>query len=556
MQPFIGKKKSSNKITTRTLFITLSFFVMIIMLACIFVYGSYHMKILSRQLLDSTKASLGVAQNMLDISLEKNAQMINILLSDNSYIYYSEEITKKEDIIYKYTQLYNHCAKYTAQLELCDGIFVYDRYFDRWAVSGSSESVGFQNEIRDFVKAQESDLQAPWLMAKVDSKTCLVHIQKNADIILGFWVSTDSLRQITDMELTAYGEHTQLLVESFTNEEEITGKSVGSEFLEVLAPSRLHAFQLHALIPKGEIYKSVAILKWMLILISLIFLLLITAQYITTNRYILKPLQILKEAMVKIKNGDLSAKVNDPSVNPDFEEVYEALNNMSDEITRLKIDVYEERIKKQKFELEFLRMQIKPHFFLNCLNIIYSLVNAGRYQLIQTMVVRLSDYFRYIFRTTDSFVNVEKELEHVENYLQIQAVRYPDRFTYKIRRDTDTKNIIIPPMMIQTFVENSIKYGFSNPARDQLKIGIRVLEEEEIYSITVRDNGKGFPSEILDKLQKGISLEDEDGNHIGIQNTLKRLELLYQQRAVVNFENEEGAQVHIYLPKHQVEKLL
>ena len=201
-------------------------------------------------------------------------------------------------------------------------------------------------------------------------------------------------------------------------------------------------------------------------------------------------------------------------------------------------------------------MQIKPHFFLNCLNIIYSLVNAGRYSLIQTMVVRLSDYFRYIFRTTDSFVNVEKELEHVENYLQIQAVRYPDRFIYKIRRYTDTKNIIIPPMMIQTFVENSIKYGFSNPIRDQLKIGIRVLEEEEIYSITIRDNGKGFPPEVLKKLQEKSSLEDENGNHIGIQNTLKRLELLYQNRAIVEFENEEGAQVHIYLPKHQVEKLL
>lgn len=59
-------------------------------------------------------------------------------------------------------------------------------------------------------------------------------------------------------------------------------------------------------------------------------------------------------------------------------------------------------------------------------------------------------------------------------------------------------------MMIQTFVENSIKYGFSNPIRDQLKIGIRVLEEEEIYSITIRDNGKGFPPEVLKSCRRKV----------------------------------------------------
>lgn len=556
MQRKEEKKKLRSKITTRTLLITLSLFVMLIMLACILLYGSYHMNVLSRQILDSAKTSLSVDQNMLDISLEKNAQMINILLSDNGYIYYPEEIKKEKEIVYKYTQLYNHCAKYTAQLELCDGVFVYDSYFDRWAVSGSSDSIFLQNGIRELVNAYKDKLDAPWIMAEVEKKECLIHIQKNSDIIIGFWVSTDSLKKITDMELTAYGENAHLLVESYKKTDEENKDFSDKEYLEVFAVSRLHAFQLHALIPKDDIYKNVSVLKWMLVLISFIFLLLIAAQYVTTNHYVLKPLQLLKEAMIRIKNGDLSSRLNPSSVNPDFGEVYEALNNMSDELTKLKIDVYEERIKKQKFELEFLRMQIKPHFFLNCLNIIYSLVNAGRYSLIQTMVVRLSDYFRYIFRTTDSFVNVEKELEHVENYLQIQAVRYPNRFTYKIRRDTDTKNIIIPPMMIQTFVENSIKYGFSNPIRDQLKIGIRVLEEEEIYSITIRDNGKGFPPEVLKKLQEKSSLEDENGNHIGIQNTLKRLELLYQNRAIVEFENEEGAQVHIYLPKHQVEKLL
>lgn len=550
------QKIKDSKVSTRTLFIALSLFVMLIMMVCIIVYGTYHVRVLSRLILEGTQNSLSVARNMLDISLEKNAEMINILLSDNGYIYYPEELEDKKEVIYKYTQLYNHCAKYTAQLELCDGVFVYDKYSDIWSVSGSVESIGFQQIMKKFIQLQDHNRDSSWMMENFKGKDCLVHTQENGNIVIGFWVSTDSLKKITDLEFTGNGEKSYLFVEEYQKDVRNSNDNVQNEFLEVYAVSRLKAFQLHAMIAKSEIYLNVSILKCMLLLISFIFLLLVIAQYIITNHFILRPLQILKDAMLRIKEGDLSARIIAKSLNSDFEDVYQALNNMSDEITRLKIDVYEERLEKQKFELEFLRTQIKPHFFLNCLNIIYSLVNAQRYQLIQTMVVRLSDYFRYIFRTTDSFVNVEKELEHVENYLQIQAVRYPERLTYKIRRDTDTKNIIIPPMMIQTFVENSIKYGFSNPSQDKLKIGIRVLEKEDIYSITIRDNGKGFSSEILTKLQQGISLEDNEGNHIGIQNTLKRLDILYHRKAVIKFENYEGAQVHIYLPKHQSEKLL
>ena len=101
------------------------------------------------------------------------------------------------------------------------------------------------------------------------------------------------------MELTAYGENAHLLVESYKKTDEENKDFSDKEYLEVFAVSRLHAFQLHALIPKDDIYKNVSVLKWMLVLISFIFLLLIAAQYVTTNHYVLKPLQLLKEDVYK-----------------------------------------------------------------------------------------------------------------------------------------------------------------------------------------------------------------------------------------------------------------
>ena len=70
-----------------------------------------------------------------------------------------------------------------------------------------------------------------------------------------------------------------------------------------------------------------------------------------------------------------------------------------------------------------------------------------------------SNYFRYIFQNTQDLVPVKNELEHIKNYMEIQKMRYGDTFSYEIHAEEGTENIRIPPILIQTFIENAIKHS-------------------------------------------------------------------------------------------------
>lgn len=111
----------------------------------------------------------------------------------------------------------------------------------------------------------------------------------------------------------------------------------------------------------------------------------------------------------------------------------------------------------------------------------------------------------------------------------------------------------IPPLVLQTFIENSIKYAISRENETWIRLTVdRCILEDGIPGtrITLSDTGPGFPPEVLEKLEEGLPLDQSKGTHIGIMNTLKRLEYLYYSLAAVCFSNLSGggACVTLLLP--------
>ena len=116
--------------------------------------------------------------------------------------------------------------------------------------------------------------------------------------------------------------------------------------------------------------------------------------------------------------------------------------------------------------------------------------------------------------------------------------------------DADTEKI--PPLLIQTFIENSIKHNIM--LVQDLEIILVIEEAEDMLCIIVKDNGLGFPEGILDKLNRDEDIE-EDGRHIGIMNVKNRLEVLYQGKAVVSIQNEnKGSRVAVSIPRIRKEE--
>ena len=130
-------------------------------------------------------------------------------------------------------------------------------------------------------------------------------------------------------------------------------------------------------------------------------LLTLPACLIWLNRFILNPLNRIVEFMKGIgAEGLPQTRLANDVATSEFQLIVSTFNRMLDRIEKLKIDVYEEKLSKQKAELKHLQLQLKPHFFLNALNIIHSLAQLGDCAKIQELIQYLTNYFRYVFRTT------------------------------------------------------------------------------------------------------------------------------------------------------------
>lgn len=215
--------------------------------------------------------------------------------------------------------------------------------------------------------------------------------------------------------------------------------------------------------------------------------------------------------------------------------------------------LYANELNRQRIQMDYLQLQIKPHFYLNCLNFIYQMIELECYEDAKRMAAVTSDYLRYLFQSSMDFVEISSELEHVKNYLEIQKMRYHSAFTYYIEQDSETAQDRIVPLMIQTYVENSVKHTVSldHPVEISILVCAERIGGERAVHITISDTGNGFPGEVLRQLTENGELAQLEGGHrIGITNCLKRMRYFYGERGSIEFYNNPkgGAVVDMYLP--------
>ncbi|QSF47889.1 histidine kinase [Paenibacillus tianjinensis] len=291
------------------------------------------------------------------------------------------------------------------------------------------------------------------------------------------------------------------------------------------------------------------------LLIVLLFFMVTSSLFVIMlffNKRVLGPIQSFSENLARINEESQPADYKGSKI-IELEQANEQFRDLVGQIKTFKITMYEQELEKQRIQLNYMKQQIKPHFFLNCLTSIYSMAQIQMYQEIEDMAMTTSKYFRYLFQNGENFVPLADEIEHVQMYLQIQKQRYRDAFSYYVELAEDAKEVNIPPLVLQTFIENSVKYAISRENEVQIKVTVnRDLLEGDIDATVIQltDTGPGFPQDVLEKLHAELPLDQTKGTHIGIMNTLKRLEYLYYNLAEVSFSNLEdgGACVTLLLP--------
>lgn len=132
---------------------------------------------------------------------------------------------------------------------------------------------------------------------------------------------------------------------------------------------------------------------------------------------------------------------------------------MGREIWKLKIDIYEEQIQRQKAQLAFLQNQLKPHFLLNCLNNLRALELAGEHDKFQNLITKVGSYMRATL-SSRGICTLEEELQNINNYVEIQKVRYENRFDIEISVCRDLLQMNVPTQILQCFVEKRLNINW------------------------------------------------------------------------------------------------
>jgi len=404
-----------------------------------------------------------------------------------------------------------------------------------------------------------------WTAVNLDGSFYLIHIIRSGSVYIGAGVNANDVMGPLDL-LNLGTKGKALFVDAndkpFQDEEffienkiNLTNKSdlyyltgQGDKYLVTGKQSAKGDFRLLAVIPDDMILENLPYLQRIILFIVFGSAFVLAATLVFLRKVILYPVNRLVSAMRRVKQGNLGQRIDlEPSSN-EFELMNETFNSMVSEIEQLKINVYEEQLISQKAELKHLQLQINPHFFLNSLNVVYYLAQESKVGLIQELSYSLIRYFRFMFRTHTNFVDLHEELEHTENYLKIQEIRFPGSVTYNFSVQEGLADCYVPPLMIQTFAENTIKHAIDTDGTTHIDIMIHANKEEQSLHIRIRDTGKGFSEVVLHKLKQHENLTNEEGEHIGIWNVKRRLLLLYQDQAQIEFSNNGGAVIDILLP--------
>lgn len=283
-----------------------------------------------------------------------------------------------------------------------------------------------------------------------------------------------------------------------------------------------------------------------IILLTLLSLFLSSLIMIFIYRSFYLRLNSLSEHVRKLDQEDFSKQYRGIQGKDEIGNLINAYNRMVRKIKILITDVYEAkleqshiRLEKKQAELSALQSQINPHYLFNTLESIrMKSIEKGEIKTAK-IIKYLARSFRRIISYRQEFVTVSDEVANIKDFLKIQKYRFDSEFEYLLDIETQTKEIQIPKLIIQPFVENACIHGIER-SEEKGKVLVKISIENKKLKCIIKDNGIGIEKEKLERILYGIKSDGIKGNNIGIENIYKRLKLYFKDNFDLKIKSEEG----------------
>lgn len=265
------------------------------------------------------------------------------------------------------------------------------------------------------------------------------------------------------------------------------------------------------------------------------------------SRYLSKPVNELDEAMKRVEKGDYAAELSS-NREDEMGRLTASFNRMTREYRQnLERSVQRER-ELNETELSMMQAQLNPHFLYNTLDSIKWLGVTNGVPQVAAVASGLAVLLRAGI-SGDRLITLERELELLEKYLDIQSLRFEDRFAWEIDVDERFQHCIVPKLILQPLVENSIIHGVANMDDGYIKLSAR--EKSGTLILSVQDNGVGIPQDVLDWLNDPD--RDVPGGHLGLKNVDRIVRLYYGGDYGISAYSAagEGSLVELRLPMNK-----
>lgn len=252
---------------------------------------------------------------------------------------------------------------------------------------------------------------------------------------------------------------------------------------------------------------------------------------------IVNPVHAVAEGMEKLVNNDLHVQVQ-PMGQPEIQNLMVSFNQMVLSLKNM-LDVNAEaQRRKHRAEIQALQSQINPHFIVNTLNSIRFMAQVAGYAGIQKMAESLMKIVSCSFRSNISFYTLREELDVLDSYVYLMRIRYADNFEVSYDIAEDCLDYMLPRLLLQPVVENSITHGFAEMEEELGQIDVTARREGEMLCLIVRDNGCGMSQEQIEQILHGHARTAEDNTSIGLKNVLARIRLNFGGKAQMEITSE------------------
>lgn len=541
----LGKRSHSMKFRMAVLVM----FTVSVLVVFLIVNNVYAINVVRHNAYEANAGMLELFMNQVDdgfnamdkylIGLQDSVDVPVLVYSGSRADFYTAKARLASDMT-NTIQSYNYIDNlfiYVSDPTECDnGEIVEKQYFDaaKYAMSGNERRDVKEMLISYIDRIPDGKVSGNWVCMESGGSSYLVRILRYRNIYMGGCANIGNLLAaiknagfVEPAYLTYYENNGKELCDVLPDMEtplRISGEGArfkhsveNSDYLVISQPSQCGDYSLVALVREQSIIEGLGVLQKIIIILGFCVLLFMGLFTTAVRRWILRPVQ------------------------------------------KLETDVYEEKMRHQKTqlsyqkaELQYMKLQVNPHFYINCLNIIHNLSIMNKNDLVRDMTTYLGNHLRYTMEGT-TVDALYKEVDYVENYLHIQELRFPGSLCAYVEIAPDVREVKVPPLILQTFVENTVKYQVVAGERTEIYIVVCRCDEprEDYISIEIWDSGEGFSQDVLEKLNDGQKLIDEKGEHYGIRNVISRLHLIYKGKEKITFDNHwetGGAYIMMELP--------